>query len=90
MQQIKADECGEPEPVLAVVMREQQADEDERASEPADDHVHFHMVLDFGLFMETGRSQPAENGPVDYRDDGIAGEWTSSGGATHKHIPAKA
>ena len=26
-------------------MREQQADEDKRAGEPADDHVHFHVPI---------------------------------------------
>jgi hypothetical protein len=35
-------ECSEPEPILAVIMREQQAQENKRASKPPDDHMHFH------------------------------------------------
>lgn len=70
-------------------MREQQAGQNERAGEPADDHVHFHTFC-FVFLMETGCKQPAENRPVNYGDDGIAGERTSAGWATHKHIPTKA
>lgn len=45
MQQVEADKRGEPEPVGAVVMREQQAGQDERAGKPADDEVHFHTSI---------------------------------------------
>ena len=42
LQQVKAHKRREPEPVRAVVMREQQAGEDKRAGEPADDQLQFH------------------------------------------------
>ena len=42
LQQVEADKRGEPEPVRAVIMREQQAGEDERAGEPADEELDFH------------------------------------------------
>jgi len=49
LQQVEADKRGEPEPVGAVVMREQQTGENKRAGKPADKHVHFHIFF-FGLF----------------------------------------
>ena len=73
LQQVEADERGEPEPIGAVVMREQQAGEDEYAGEPSDDHVHFHIVIALNLLTETGRKQHAENCAVDRADDRIAG-----------------
>ena len=45
LQQVEAHERGEPEPIGAVVMREQQAGQNERAGEPADDDVHFHTPI---------------------------------------------
>ena len=45
LQQVEANERGEPKPVGTVVMREQQAGEDKRAGKPADDHVHFHILI---------------------------------------------
>jgi hypothetical protein len=45
LHQIKTHERGEPKPVRAVVVREHQAQEDKRAGEPADDHVHFHISI---------------------------------------------
>src|ERR1035441_8957286 len=73
LQQVEAHERGEPEPVGAVVMREQQAGEDEYAGEPSDDHVHFHIVIVFNLLTETGRKQHTENCAVNRADDRIAG-----------------
>jgi hypothetical protein len=45
LQQVEPDKRGEPEPVRAMVMGEQQADEDECSGEPADNHVHFHTLI---------------------------------------------
>ena len=45
LQQVEAYERGEPEPVRVVVMRQQQAGEDKRAGEPANEHVHFHIPI---------------------------------------------
>jgi hypothetical protein len=42
LQEVEADECGEPEPVMTVDVREREAEQDEHSSEPADDQVHFH------------------------------------------------
>jgi hypothetical protein len=42
LQQVKPYECGEPEPILAVIMREQKTQENKRAGKPANDEVHFH------------------------------------------------
>src|SRR5665647_1848787 len=45
LQQVEADKRGDPEPVRAVVMREQQAGQNEYAGEPADEQVHFHTPI---------------------------------------------
>jgi hypothetical protein len=45
LQQVEADKRGEPKPIRAVVIRQQQADEDEGAGEPVDGHVHFHTHI---------------------------------------------
>ena len=45
LQQVEAHERGEPEPVRAVIMREQQAGQNEHAGEPADDEMHFHTPI---------------------------------------------
>ena len=42
LQQVEADKGRDPEPVRAVVVRQQQAGQDEDAGEPADDEFHFH------------------------------------------------
>ena len=42
LQQIEADKGRDPEPVRTVVVRQQQAGQDEDAGEPADDEFHFH------------------------------------------------
>jgi hypothetical protein len=42
LQEVEADKTREPEPVGAVKMSQGEAQENERAGEPADDHVHFH------------------------------------------------
>jgi hypothetical protein len=45
LQQVEANERGEPKPVLAVIVREHEAEEDKQTGEPADDHVHFHNSI---------------------------------------------
>jgi hypothetical protein len=45
LQQVEPDKGGEPEPVWAVVVREDEAQEDEGASKPANDQVHFHKSV---------------------------------------------
>ena len=45
LQQVETNERSEPKPIRAVVVREQQADEDKRAGEPADDQVPFHIPI---------------------------------------------
>jgi hypothetical protein len=45
LQEVEPDECREPEPILAVIVSQQEAQENERASEPADDHMHFHNLI---------------------------------------------
>ena len=40
LQEVETDKRGEPKPVRAVVMRQHQAGEDERAGESANDHFH--------------------------------------------------
>jgi hypothetical protein len=42
LQQIEADKHRKPEPVGTEVVRQQQADKDERPGKPADDKLHFH------------------------------------------------
>jgi hypothetical protein len=49
LEQVEADERGEPEPVWAVVVREQKAQEDERSGESTDDEVHFHKMAAFNF-----------------------------------------
>ena len=71
-------------------MREQQAEEDKRAGEPADDHVHFHIDVILVCLMETGRNQHAEHRAVYRADDGMAGKRAGTGGTAHKFIPSKA
>jgi hypothetical protein len=44
LQQVKADEGGKPKPVRAMVVRQDEAQEDERAGKPSDDHLHFHNI----------------------------------------------
>ena len=78
MQQVEANERGEPEPVWAMVVREQKAQEDERSGEPADDEVHFHKIVESNVSTEAGREQHAENRTVNRADDGIAGKRTGA------------
>jgi hypothetical protein len=74
-----------------VVVREQQAGEDKRAGEPADDEVHFHIMCVIWIYsMKTGRKQHAENCAVNRADDGIAGERTGACGTADEFIPAEA
>jgi len=41
---LKPTNGGEPKPVLAMVVREQEAEQDKRAGEAADDKMHFHKI----------------------------------------------
>jgi len=43
LQQVEADKRRKPKPVFALIVREHEAQEDERAGEPADKHMHFHI-----------------------------------------------
>lgn len=45
MEEVEADEGGEPEPEGAVVVGEKQAEEDEEAGDAADDEFCFHGLL---------------------------------------------
>jgi hypothetical protein len=45
LQQVEANECREPEPVMAVEMGEREAEQDKYSGEAADDHMHFHKSV---------------------------------------------
>ena len=45
MEQVKAHKGGEPKPKRAVIVRQQEADEDKAAGESANDHFHRISVL---------------------------------------------
>ena len=42
LQQVEANERGEPQPVQVVIMRQHQTNENEQAGKTANEHVHFH------------------------------------------------
>jgi hypothetical protein len=46
LEQIEANEGGEPQAIGTVIVREQETDEDKDAREPADDEMHFHRVCE--------------------------------------------
>src|SRR6516162_7464053 len=91
LEEVKADKGGEPEPVTAVIISQQRTGEDERAGEPADEHVHFHngSWIGFGL-TKTGRDQPAYDHTVQSADDGVACQRARAGPATGRFVPAEA
>jgi len=48
LQQVESDESSEPEPILAVIMGQQETDENKTARESPDDHFHrLIKVFDF-------------------------------------------
>jgi hypothetical protein len=81
LQEIEPDECREPKPVSAVIMRERKAQEDEDAGEAADDQVHFHDGIVVLVLMKTRGDQCADSGAIKCADDGVAGERACAGGA---------
>ena len=90
MQQIEANESGEPKPIRAVVVRKHKAQEDECAGKPADDHVHFHtMLIEFNL-VKADCDHHTDNRAVNRTSERIAGERACAGGTADKFIPAKA
>jgi hypothetical protein len=58
-------------------MREQQADEDERAGEPADEHVHFHIRVDFDIYWKQAAGGTPGIAPMKIRGvmARIPGKW---------------
>ena len=71
--QIQPNEGRKPEPVMAVIMGQHEADKDETAGEPANDH--FHRFL-FGLMKAAGY-QYSNDQSVKGTDNGIARQRTS-------------
>jgi hypothetical protein len=71
-----------------MVVRQQQADEDEGPSKPSDDHVHFHercFVL-FGLLMKAAGHQRPEDSAAYDGNERVAGQRTSAGRATDQPV----
>jgi hypothetical protein len=71
-------------------MRKQEAQEDERAGEPADDEVHFHKIDVIVFSPEAGREQHAENCAVNGADDRITGQRASAGRTADEFVVAEA
>ena len=64
LKQVQADERGEPEPVRAVIVRQQQAGKNEGPGKPPDEHVHFHV------FSFKFRLIPSHERPGSYKQSG--------------------
>lgn len=79
LQQVKADEGREPQPVATVIMSQQEAGQDEDTREPADDKVHSHS----NRFIRSGiPSRVCKKGYGSFRmhplDLGLNLMWRSS------------